>query len=113
MDKAIQAAQQLLDWFFQHYGPRWTLLLIFLVPVAFVGWQIWLSWRKDKVTDKALEAKEETIQRLADDNRTYRILFFKEKCGWTDDQIERWLLLKDPGGNKEPGGNTTTKGGKS
>lgn len=45
-----------------------------------------------------IEEKNRTIRRLAEQERNYRILFFKEKAGWTDEQVERFVIENDPSG---------------
>lgn len=85
-----------LDWFYTHYG-RWpTLGLIFLLPAGFIGLQIWQHRRKDRSDNAALQAKEDTIQRLAEDNRMYRAVLFKEKFGWTDEKIDAYVVKVKP-----------------
>ncbi len=84
-----------LDWFYKTYGSNWTLILVFSIPIAIVGWQIFQALRKDKEANLALAAKEDTIQRLAQENRLYRIQTFKEQFKWTDHQIEHWLLANE------------------
>jgi hypothetical protein len=81
----------LLDWFYAHYGPGWTLSLIMAVPVAFLVVQMWQMLRKGKAVDIALATKEDSIQRLAEENRMYRAVLFKEKFGWSDQQIESFM----------------------
>jgi len=43
-----------LDWFYKTYGPNWTLVLIFSVPVLIVGWQIFQAFRKDRESNLSL-----------------------------------------------------------
>lgn len=80
------------EWLYQRYGPRWTLALIIAIPIAALAFQIWRTARKEKDVSLALEEKERTIQRLAADNRLFRIQLFKEKLNWSDDQIERFMV---------------------
>lgn len=86
----------ILEWFYKTFGAGWTLVVFLSVPVLFLGWQIYLTWRKDKEANLALEAKEDTIQRLAEENRLYRIQIFKEKFGWTDHQVDTWIIKGEP-----------------
>jgi hypothetical protein len=85
-----------LDWFYKTYGPNWTLVLIFSIPIAIFGWQVFQALRKDREANLAISAKEETIQRLADENRLYRILIAQEKWGWSEQQIEKYILKNEP-----------------
>ena len=95
MDTSIEVAGA-LEWFYKTYGPNWTLLLVFSIPLAIFAMQVFLAIRKDREANLAIAAKEDTIQRLAVENKLYRIQFFKEKCGWTDTQIREWVLENDP-----------------
>jgi hypothetical protein len=85
-----------LEWFYKTFGAGWTLALLFSVPVLFFAWQVYLAIRKDRDVGLALEAKEDTIQRLAAENRMYRIQVFKDKFGWSEHQIESWIIKAEP-----------------
>jgi hypothetical protein len=80
-----------IDWFYRQYGPNWTLGLLVTIVLIAIAWQVWQTIRKDREINKAIQAKDETISRLAEENRLYRIQVFK-KLDWTDDQIDRWIL---------------------
>ena len=86
-----------LEWFYKTFGAGWTLALFFALPTLFFAWQVFLAFRKDRDVVLALDAKEDTIQRLAAENRMYRIQVFKEKFGWTDHQIDTWIIKGEPG----------------
>ena len=57
-----------------------------------MGWRIYQNFRRDRATDQVLEEKEKALQRAASEAREYRIAFFKDKIGWTDEQVERFLV---------------------
>lgn len=80
-----------LDWFYLHYGSTATLLLLSVPIVLVVGLQIWQQLRKDRDFNVALQTKEDSIQRLADENRMYRAVLFREKFGWSEQQIEGFI----------------------
>jgi hypothetical protein len=97
MDHVDDAAKYvgLLDWLYLHYGAKVTLALIIGVPVVFFAIQVWREFRKEKDVRLALDEKDRTIDRLAADNRLYRATLFKDKLGWTDEQLERFLIKGD------------------
>lgn len=59
------------------------------------GWKIYNLRRKDREVNLALKEKDRTIQRLAEQERNFRILFFKEKGGWTDEQIKQFVMKNE------------------
>jgi len=81
-----------LDWLWGHLGAPTTTGLIFAVPVAFVAWQVWSSIRKDRKADAAIAAKEETIQRMADENRLLRIRLAQREWAWTAEEIDAYII---------------------
>jgi len=91
-----------IDWFYTHYGPKATLALILVVPVVLLLWMFYQARRKDREANLALEAKEQTIQHLAAENRLHRIQMFKEQFKWSDHQIQIWLIDNEPAGHQLP-----------
>jgi hypothetical protein len=97
MDQMADATKYLglLDWLYLHYGSNVTLAIILGAPAVFVAIQVWREWRKEADVKLALQEKDRTIDRLASENRMYRVTLFKDKLGWTDEQIERFLIKGD------------------
>lgn len=90
---------------YQEVGPLWALVLgiLFVVSPAFI------MWRKDETLrrgyDLALQAKEDQIQRIAEDNRIWRRLFCVSQ-GMSPEEAIRLeesdaTPMLPPGGNNE------------
>ena len=60
----------------------------------FTFYRIYNDKRRDQEYNLALDEKERTIQRLADQERTWRELFLKEKFNLNDNEIEKIIHLK-------------------
>lgn len=87
----IKAFTRLVEVFVASFG-KWGTLAIFGVALLLaISWRLYNDYRKDKEVNGIIAEKDRTIRRLADQERHYRILFFQEKAGWTDEQIERFL----------------------
>jgi hypothetical protein len=77
------------------FGPWVTLGLVAAVIAITGAWKIWNIKRKDNEVNLALKEKDKTIQRLAEQERNFRILFFMEKCGWSDEQIQQFVMKNE------------------
>lgn len=51
--------------------------------------------RKESAYKDALIEKEKTIQRMANDLRGFRSIILKDKCGLTDEEIDRYFYKND------------------
>lgn len=94
--ETIKAVNDLITTLTSVFGVErifWLALFLFFVTLI---WKIWNEKRKDKKTDLALAEKERTIQRLAAENRESRILIFKKIHGYSDEEIERFILKNVP-----------------
>jgi hypothetical protein len=78
------------------FGPDVTLLLVIGTVVLGICWRVYQQWLESKEVNLALEEKERTIQRLAAVNRELRILVYKEVHKWSDEQVQRFILLNEP-----------------
>lgn len=56
-------------------GPGWTVVLIVCILALGVGLKVYSTGRLERAYDKALEEKERSVQRLANEARSWRILF--------------------------------------
>jgi hypothetical protein len=90
--KLIDAFNNLITTLLSHYGPAGTLAIIIGAFVLAIGWRLFTDWLKNKKVDQALAEKEASIKRLAGEIRMYRAVFLKEKAGWDDDLINKFLL---------------------
>lgn len=90
--KLIDAFNALITTLLNNYGPTGTLFIIVGAVVFITGWRFFTDWLKNRKVDQALAEKEASIKRLAGEIRMYRAVFLKEKAGWDDDLINRFLL---------------------
>jgi hypothetical protein len=91
----INALNNLVNSLVALFGAKVTIGIVVVIVGLTTWWKIWNIKRKDKDVDLALKEKDRTIQRLAEQERNYRILFFKEKCGWTDEQIQQFVMKNE------------------
>lgn len=94
-DKALEAINALLNTLFAQLGPFGTMGLLLLIALLFFGWRVYSDYRKDSEINKALAAKDETIQMMAEHHRELRVIHLKLQ-GWSDDAIERFILKSTP-----------------
>jgi hypothetical protein len=91
MADILGALGDLLDIMFENLGPQATVgaILVFFVMVCVYRY---LAFRyRERGYRDAIQAKEASIQRLADDNRVYRVEQLKSK-GWKREDIDRYVL---------------------
>jgi hypothetical protein len=118
--KAIQLAQEIINALIKYFGPTGTLGIIALGYIIFsIAPRLYADYRKDREINLALEEKEKSIQRLANDNRNWRAIFLKEKLKWSDEEIERLIITNSFENPKEArehllsrNGNGEKKGGR-
>jgi hypothetical protein len=108
----LDALRNLIQSLVNIFGTWGTIGIIVGLVVISGGWKIYNIWRKDKEVNLALQEKDRTIQRLAEQERNLRVLFFKEKCGWTDEQVDRFIMKNEfpdvPSARKELEGEQQT-----
>ena len=93
--KIFDSLKDLLKFLNENLGPWLTAGIILVIGCSFLCFFLWRfhnEKRKDKEINQVIAEKERTIQRLAQDNREWRILFFKDKCGWNDKQVQKFVL---------------------
>ena len=78
------------------FGPLGTLGIAFAIAALSFSWRVYIERQKDKDTDRAIKAMEEAVQRCATEAREFRVAIFKEKFGWTDEQVERFIFEAIP-----------------
>lgn len=98
LEPLLKAAAALLQVFIDTLGVGGTLGVAFGLLLFLLARRIYNDWRKDREGDLAIRAYEESVQRSAAEAREYRTAFFKDKLGWSDDAVERFIVknqLKD------------------
>jgi hypothetical protein len=91
----INALNNLVKSLVAIFGAWGTIGIAAGVLIVTGGWKIYNIRRKDREVNLALKEKDRTIQRLAEQERNFRILFFKEKAGWTDEQIQQFVMKNE------------------
>lgn len=91
----INAANNFVQVLINSFGAGGTIGIAAAVVVITGGWRIYNNRRKDKEVNLALKEKDRTIQRLAEQERNFRILFFMEKCGWTEERIQQFVMKNE------------------
>lgn len=76
-------------------GVPGTIVFGLVVVGLIIGWKLYKDRRKGKETHLALAEKDRTIIRLSKENLHWKILFFQDKGGWSDQKINDYLLDPD------------------
>lgn len=79
----------------QVLGPDRSLALAVFLTVAVAAWKRYQDKKKEKAESKLLNAKEEEIARLAEDNRAWR-RYFLEGLGLSEGEIARLGINSAP-----------------
>jgi hypothetical protein len=91
----IKALTQLWNSLIGTLGVKGTLAVAVLIVVASAAVKRYNDVRKDRDANAALDEKEKSIQRLAEENRMWRALFLKDKCGMSPEEISRIVLKNE------------------
>lgn len=84
----VEAVRALTEYLFTRLGPDRTLLLIFGLFVLLAINRIYTDWRADREANRALEAKEAALQRVASQERAWRV-YFLVQGGMSEAQARR------------------------
>ena len=95
MDKFLEALNKILETCISAFGTNFTIFLIFAVPLGFFGYKIYTDWRKRKEVDATIQAKDETIQILAEQNRQLRVIELTH-LGWSAKAIDKVIMKNTP-----------------
>jgi hypothetical protein len=95
MDKTLEALTKVINILVENYGATGTLLIFIGAIGIAVLWRVYSNYRTDKRIDQLLDEKDKTIQRLAEQERNMRILFLQKVAGWTDKQIEAFVMKNE------------------
>lgn len=77
------------------FGPVGTVILLLAVVALSAGWRFYQDRRKDREFNLLIAEKDKTIQRLASQERSYRAIFFKEKMGLSDEELQMLIMHND------------------
>lgn len=88
----IKALDNFVQTLVASFGPGGTIAIFFGLILISIGWRVYNDRRKDGEHREVMEEKERTIQRLSNMNRELRVAVFKEVHGWTDDELERFIV---------------------
>jgi hypothetical protein len=92
----LKELTRLVEVLFTHLGPWGTIGVFVGLTIISSAWKLSTIRRKDREVNLVIQEKERTIERLTEDLRYYRAVIFKEKFGWTDEQIDRLVLKNEP-----------------
>jgi uncharacterized membrane protein YccC len=90
----LQSARELLTLLLDRFGAGGTIALVVVVLLALFAWRRYSDWRTDRMIDRALAEKERTIQRLANQERTWRRFFLTQHLNIPAEEVDRLLLLE-------------------
>lgn len=92
--KILEQLRRLLEVLIQSFGVRGTLILVIAFVVLSIVYRVYRDRRQDRYIKALLEDKDRQIQRLAEQERNYRIHFFK-LSGWTDAEIDQFVMKNE------------------
>lgn len=93
--KDVDAFTKAFETLIKYYGPYGTLAIIVIIALAFTSWRLYQQWQERRKTDKTLAEKDQTIQRLAQQERSHRRIIFKLLTDWSNEEIERIIDSND------------------
>ena len=88
--QVIDSVNHLLTTLVALLGKGWTIFFIFAIPVGTYFWKRYNNNQKDAVFKKLIQEKDDTISRMKDEVKIYRIHIFKER-GWSEDEIDKYI----------------------
>ena len=95
LDRVEVIARMVGDFFnamVKAFGPDRTVGICLVAYGGFVLWRFYQDTRRDIEKREVVTALEAAVQRAANEAREYRVAFFKEKLGWTDEQVKSFIL---------------------
>lgn len=94
-DKTLAVLKQILELLLQYFGPYGLVGVAFGSCVLIFLYRLYCDYQKRQEVNLALEEKEKSIQRLANEVRMYRATVLKEKFKWSEEEVERLLITAD------------------
>lgn len=96
--KVIDASVALLKALVGIFGPWGTLGIVLGSVLLWFSYLVYQNYRKDKELNLTIKALNEQIQRLADQDRSNRLIILTGLNGYTMEEAERLII----GGGKDP-----------
>jgi len=93
--ETIAAIDRLVTSLVHLFGVRGTIGFLVVLVAGSIALRLYNDYRADRDTKEALREKERSIQRLSTEVRMWRALFFREKVGWDDELIERFVMKNE------------------
>jgi len=84
----LETLGQILDFLIGRFGPNGTIAIFAIGLLALLVYRVYQDRRRDRWAQKAIDGKEETIQRLAASDREWRI-YFMIQAGMTRREAEK------------------------
>lgn len=84
----------LLDAVVNVLGPKWTVVLVLGLYGIFTLRRLREAHLADDAAKRQEAEKERALQRAANEAREYRIAMFKDKLGWSTDEISAFVMLE-------------------
>jgi hypothetical protein len=75
--ESLDTINKILTTLITTFGSSGTVVMLVFIALGAFAWRKYNDNQKDKYVDMALAAKDETIKRLAEESRAYKILLFK------------------------------------
>lgn len=91
LDQLLEIIKVFFGLLIKHFGPWGTIVIFGIIALGLFCWRYYSDRRRDKYVDKLLKEKDAAIQRLAEQERNYRVMFLKQ-MGWSDDDIDRFIM---------------------
>lgn len=91
----IDALSRLVQVLIDSFGKIPTIVGILLFLAVAIAWRVYSDKRRDKMIDALIAEKDRTIQRLAESERQFRVHFFKEQAGWSDDEVNLFVMKNE------------------
>ena len=88
----IDALSRLVQSLVSVFGRTGAVIFIVLIFVVSVVLRRHGERKKERIYELVSEEKERAIDRLSKENLSLRVVLFKQVYGWSDDEIERFLL---------------------
>lgn len=97
----VTALKGLLAYLISQFGPNGTLILILGAVLFLALRRLYLDHRADSLTTQALEEKERTIQRIANQERQWRLYFLIKEGNLSRKEAEKLVLQNEYSTPKE------------